>query len=125
MSEKLWKVAVVGCGSFAHGQYLPNITKEANAICVAAVDIIEERAIEACEKYNIPHHYISVHELIKKCDFDIVIDAASIQAHHEINMAVLGAGKHLITQKPAAPNVEMLTEQIELAKEKNVKFVCI
>lgn len=125
MSGKVWKVAVVGCGFFAHAQYLPNITKEANAECVAAVDIIEERAVAACEKYNIPNHYKSVYELIEKCDFDIVIDAASIQAHHEINMAVLSAKKHLITQKPAAPTVEMLTEQIELAKKNNVKFSCV
>lgn len=124
MSAK-WKVAVIGCGSFANGQYLPNITKEADAECVAAVDIVEERAIAACKKYNIPNHYSSVYELIEKCDFDIAIDAASIQAHHEINMAVLGAGKHLISQKPAAPTVEALTEQIELAKEKGVKFVCV
>lgn len=63
-------------------------------------------------------------ELLEKCDFDIAIDAASIQAHHEINMAVLNAGKHLISQKPAAPNIDMLTEQIELAKKKGVKFAC-
>lgn len=125
MSGKKYKVAVIGCGSFAHAQYLPNIAVEANAECVAAVDIVEERAVEACEKYNIPNHYKSVYELIEKCDFDIAIDATSIQAHHEVNMAVLGAGKHLISQKPAAPNVEMLTEQIELAKSKNVKFVCV
>lgn len=124
MSAK-WKVAVIGCGSFANGQYLPNITKEADAECVAAVDIIEERAVAACKKYNIPNHYKSVYELIEKCDFDIAIDAASIQAHHEINMAVLGAGKHLISQKPAAPTVEKLTEQIELAKKMQVKFVCV
>lgn len=123
MSKK-WKVAVVGCGSFANSQYLPNITKEANAECVAAVDIIEERAIAACKKFGIPNHYASVYELIEKCDFDIAIDAASIQAHHEINMAVLGAGKHLVSQKPAAPTVEMMTEQIELAKAKGVKFAC-
>ena len=121
--KKQWKVAVIGCGLFANSQYLPNITKEANAVCVAAVDIIEERAIAACEKYGIKEHYKSVYELIENCDFDIVIDAASIQAHHEINMAVLGAGKHLISQKPAAPSVEELTEQIELAKKNNVKFV--
>ena len=122
---KKWRVAVIGCGMFANGQYFPNIVKEADAECVAAVDIVEERAIEACEKYNIPNHYNSVYELIEKCDFDIAIDAASIQAHHEINMAVLGAGKHLISQKPAAPTVEALTEQIELAKAKNVKFACV
>lgn len=126
MSEKkIWKVAVVGCGMFANSQYLPNITKEANAVCVAACDIVPERAQKACEKYGIPAWYASVDELIEKCDFDIAIDAASIQAHHEINMKLLGAGKHLISQKPAAPTVEQLTEQIDLAKKMGVKYACV
>ena len=125
MEKKTWKVAVVGCGSFANGQYLPNISKEANAVCIAAVDIVEERAIAACEKYGIPHHYASVHELLEKCpEVEIIIDAASIQAHHEINMAALTHGKHLISQKPAAPTVEMMTLQIETAKKIGVQFVC-
>lgn len=121
---KIWKVAVIGCGMFANNQYLPYIRKEANAEIVAAVDTVEERAIKACEKFNIRNHYKSVEELIDNCDFDIAIDAASIQAHHEINMAILKAGKHLISQKPAAPTVELLTEQIELAKKNKVKFSC-
>ncbi len=121
---KKWKVAVVGCGSFANGQYLPNATRETHCELVAAVDIVFERAEAACRKFGIPNAYHDVYELIEKCDFDIAIDAASIQAHHEINMAVLGAGKHLISQKPAAPTVEQLTEQIRLAAEKGVKFAC-
>ena len=125
MEKKIWKVAVIGSGSFANWQYFPNVRKEANAELVAAVDIVPERAVKACEDYDIPNWYSSVDELIEKCDFDIAIDAASIQAHHEINMKVLSAGKHLISQKPAAPNVEMLTEQIELAKKNNLKFVCV
>ena len=124
MSKKQWKVAVIGCGSFANGQYLPNIEKETNAVCVAAVDIVPERAQQACEKYGIPNWYSSVYELIEKGDFDIAIDAASIQAHHEINMAVIRAGKHLISQKPAAPTVEEMTMQIEAAKAAGVKFAC-
>jgi predicted dehydrogenase len=125
MEKKIWKVAVVGCGSFANGQYLPNISKEANAECIAAVDIVIERAIAACEKYNIPHYYETVHELLEKCpEVEIIIDAASIQAHHEINMAALTHGKHLISQKPAAPTVEMMTLQIETAKKMGVQFVC-
>lgn len=122
---KKWKVAVIGSGSFANWQYFPNIAKDANAECVAAVDIIPERAKKACEDYGIPNWYENVHDLIEKCDFDIAIDAASIQAHHEINMAILKAGKHLISQKPAAPDVESLTEQIELAKKMGVKFSCV
>ena len=121
---KKWKVAVIGCGSFANGQYLPNIPKEANAECVAVADIIYERAERAASRFNVPHAYHNVYELIENCDFDIAIDAASIQAHYEINMAVLNAGKHLISQKPAAPSVEKMTEEIELAKTKGVKFAC-
>ena len=124
-TNKTWKVAVIGCGMFANAQYLPNIKKEANAECVAVCDIVPERAQAACKKYGIGEWYSNVYELIEKCDFDIAIDVASIQAHHEINMAILNAGKHLISQKPAAPTVELLTEQIELAKAKSVKFVCV
>ncbi len=122
--KKLWKVAVVGCGLFANAQYLPNITKEANAELVATVDIVPERAEAAMKKYGAKAFYKSVYELIESCDFDIAIDATSIQAHHEVNMAILGAGKHLISQKPAAPSVEMMTEQIELAKKMGVGYVC-
>jgi len=122
---KKWKVAVIGCGAFAHWTYLPNISKEANAELVATVDIIPERAEQAAKDFGAKEWYKSVYELVEKCDFDIAIDSASIQAHHEINMAVLGAGKHLISQKPAAPTVEMLTEQMELAKAKGVGFVCV
>ncbi|MDO4293116.1 MAG: Gfo/Idh/MocA family oxidoreductase [Eubacteriales bacterium] len=125
MKKEKWRVAVIGCGSFANWQYFPNIEKEAEAVCVAAVDIVEERAREACEKYGIPNHYSSVYDLLKNCDFDIAIDAASIQAHHEINMAILEAGKHLISQKPAAPDVESMSRQIEAAKKSGVQFSCV
>ncbi len=122
--KKTWKVAVIGCGTFANKQYFPYISKEANAVCVAAVDIVRERAEKACRDFGIPFAYGSVQELLENCDFDIALDAASIQAHHEINMAVLAAGKHLITQKPAAPTVEEMTQQMELAREKGVRMVC-
>ena len=47
------------------------IAKEANAECVAAVDIIPERAKKACEDYGIPNWYENVYELIKLLDVEI------------------------------------------------------
>ena len=38
---------------------------------------------------------------------------------------VLNAGKHLISQKPAATTVDNLTLQIETARRNNVRFACV
>jgi UDP-N-acetyl-2-amino-2-deoxyglucuronate dehydrogenase len=123
--NRKWRVAVVGCGNFAEWQYFDNIPKVADAECVAAVDIIPERARAAAAKHGIPNWYASVDELLAKCDFDIAIDAASIPAHHELNMALLTAGKHLISQKPAALNVADMNRQIAAAAAAGVKFACV
>lgn len=122
--NKKWKVAVVGAGNFS-GAYFDNIEQCADAKCVAVCDQDRQRREAAQRRYNLPEAYASVSELLEKCDFDIAIDAASIPAHHEINMALLDAGKHLITQKPAAVTVEEVTEQIELARRCGVKFACV
>jgi UDP-N-acetyl-2-amino-2-deoxyglucuronate dehydrogenase len=119
---KKWKVAVIGCGDFAKGQYFPNIAKVANAECVAACDIVSERARSTAERFQIPNWYTSIHELLEKCEFDILIDAASIPAHHEINMAALTAGRHVVTQKPAGLSVAEIDMQIEAAKAAGVKL---
>ncbi len=119
-----WKVAVVGCGSFANSQYLPNISKTANAVLSCVCDIKPEVARQAAQKYGVPA-YNSVEELVQSGDFDIAIDAATIQAHDHINKTILKAGKHLISQKPPALTVKDITEQIEIAKKNNVKFACV
>ena len=74
MQKKKWKVAVVGCGGFAQGQYLPNISKEANAETVAVVDVSPEFTKSVAEKYGVPNWYTSVEDLIANCDFDIAIE---------------------------------------------------
>jgi len=123
--KKILKVAVAGCGGFARGMYFPNISKTPGVKCVAVCDIVPERAQKAAEHFNIPAWYPDVQSLIKDCDFDIAIDAASIPAHHELNMALLQAGKHVISQKPAALTVEKMDEQIEAAKKAGVVFSCV
>lgn len=70
--KKTWKVAVIGCGNFAQNQYLPHIELEADAKCVAVVDIVPERAKSYAERFNVPNWYSSVDELLEKCDFDAV-----------------------------------------------------
>lgn len=122
MSAKKWKVAIVGCGSFAGGQYLPDIGKVKGAELVATCDILPERAEEYARRAGLSQWYSSVDELLAKCDFDILMDAASIPAHHEINMKALAAGKHVFSQKPAGGSVEEVSQQMALAQKMGVKM---
>ena len=122
MKKTLWKVAIIGCGSFTGGQYLPDIGKVCNAQLVATCDILPERAREYAQRAGIDQWYSSIDDLLEKCDFDILMNATSIPAHHEINMKALRAGKHVFTQKPAAATVEEVTQQMELAQQMGLKI---
>lgn len=119
---KTWKVALIGCGSIAEGIYIPQMKHIPRTELVAVCDILPERAKDYAQRFNVPAWYGSIDELLEKCDFDILMDTASIPAHHEINMKALKAGKHLYSQKPVGLTVEQVTEQIEAAKEAGVTF---
>ena len=119
---KIWKVAVVGCGTIAEYAYLPQMKRISNARIVAVCDSVKERAEAFSKKFNIPEWYTDTKEMIEKCNFDIMMDLAGIQYHHKINMLALNAGKHLYSQKPFASSVEEATEQINTAKKNNIKF---
>lgn len=120
MSTKQYKVAIIGCGAFAGEQYLPDISKVNGVKLVAVCDIIPERAQKYAALAGLSQWYTSIDDLLQNCDFDILIDAASIPAHHEINMKAILAGKHVFSQKPAGLSVEQVTEQIEAAKQMGV-----
>lgn len=123
MEKKTWKVVIVGCGKFATGVYLPNISKEANATCVAVVDPSSQACKNAIDNYGVTYSFATVDELLASgIEFDIAIDGAAIQAHYDINKKLLQAGKNVITQKPAAPNLEKMQELMSIAKEKGVLF---
>jgi predicted dehydrogenase len=60
--------------------------------------------------------------MLEKADFEIMMDLASIQAHYELNIKALKAGKHLYSQKPMALTIDEATDLIETAKASNLKI---
>jgi len=116
--DRKWRIAVVGCGLIANSNYLPEVKMMPNAEIVAVCDIIPERARQSAERFGIPRWYKHIDELLKDCDFEILLDLTSIDAHFEINLKALQAGKHLYSQKPIATNVKEAKILIEEAKKK-------
>ncbi len=119
---KKWKVALVGAGTIAKDHYMPQIQAMENAELVAVADTVPEAVAYAQKAFDIPKGYTDLDRLLDEVDFDILADIAAIQAHYEINLKALQAGKHIYTQKPMALTVEQATELIETAKANKVKI---
>lgn len=116
------KIGVIGCGNIS-GIYFENLTKTfVNTEVFACADIIEERAKQAAEKYNIPH-ILSTEQLLECEDIQIVLNLTVPKNHFEVCKQSLLAGKHVYVEKPLSLTLEQGNELINLAKTKNL-MIC-
>ena len=119
---KTWKIAIVGCGAIAEGVYMAEMPRNEHAEVVACCDLKPDRVEVFQRKFGIPRGYTHIDQLLADGDFDIVLDTASIPNHYELNMQILGAGKHLYSQKPMGLTVQEADDMIAAAKAAGVKF---
>ena len=118
--EKLG-IGIIGCGNISE-IYFSNIPRFDNISLVAAADIDLARAEAKAEKYGIKA--MTVDDLIEDPEIDIVLNLTIPQAHYEIDMKALRAGKHVYSEKPLAATVEQGREIIETAKAKGLCVGC-
>jgi predicted dehydrogenase len=79
-----------------------------------------EHAVEVAREFDIPHVADDWRGVIERDDVDLVSIVTPVVTHHEITLAALTAGKHVLCEKPMAMNAEEAREMMELAREKNV-----
>jgi predicted dehydrogenase len=99
--HKKIKVAVVGCGNW--GKNLIRVFHQTGALA-AICDIVETKAQEFSQKYNVP--YYNFNQILQTTDIDAVVIATPSTTHFELGMACLKANKHLFIEKPLALRVE-------------------
>ena len=104
---------MVGCGGWTQGWHLPNIANRNDAELIALVDPADHPGDGGClsgkvepmsalvEKYGVPR-YSSLEALLreKRAELDGVLVAAPHGLHASLGLAVLGAGLHLLLEKP-------------------------
>ena len=111
--EKL-RVAMVGAGGRG-GSHISAITGAPNIEFVAICDMIEEAASPVVEEFGVPW-VSSIDELIDRHDFDGCGICVQTPYHYETAMQLIGAGKHLVTEKPIAGSIAQageMTEEVE------------
>ncbi len=114
-------LALVGAGEAAQNFHLPALSNidavEINAICDKNFSLA--RAV--AERYGIPHVFRDIHELLAHNSIDAVDICTSTDAHAEVALASVEAGKHVFIEKPIARNLAETISIAEAADKQAIK----
>lgn len=111
------RIAVIGCGGIANGAHLPAYAENKDCKIAAVVDIVEERARAAREKYGAEVCFTDYKELLKWNLFDAVSICTPNVLHDAMAIDCLKAGKDVLCEKPAAMRSELVAEMQKNAHE--------
>ena len=92
------KIGIIGCGSIS-AAYLSQCPRFEILRIAACADIMPERAKARAEEYGVPRA-CSVQELLDDPEIEIVVNLTIPQAHCEVAMAAVQAGKCVWGEKP-------------------------
>ena len=118
MMEKKVRIGIIGIGSFSRAHIMA-VTDAYNAELVGLADHDETRLHqhdEKCRIADIPH-YTDYNEMLARDDVDAIIVATNDQAHCEVTVAALKAGKPVLCEKPMALNTAECKIMIDTSKE--------
>jgi len=110
------KVAVIGCGTIANAAHIPSYMNNKDAEIKYFCDIILERAEEAVKKYGCGTAIEKYEDVLSDPEVTAISVCTPNNAHAEISIAAMRAGKHVLCEKPAA---RTYAEALEMKKVQN------
>jgi predicted dehydrogenase len=122
MTHKTAKIGIIGCGNISD-IYMQAGSKFKILDIVACADLIPERAQAKAAAYNIPKA-CSPEELLANPDIEIVVNLTIPQAHAEVALAAVEAGKSVYNEKPLTIKMEDGALLLQSAKVRNVRVGC-
>lgn len=120
-SERV-RMALVGCGAI-HELHLYGLTlSQAPIDIVAVVDLDRERAERTGARVG-ARAFTSLSAALDEVAMDAVDVLVPHGAHEEVAVDVLGAGKHLLLEKPLAPSLDACDRILRMADDAGVVFM--
>ncbi len=112
-------IGLIGCGNIAE-TYFRSQDYFNNIKFIACADKFPEAAIKCAEQYKIKS--LSVDEILKDKDIDIILNLTIPQAHFEVSKLALESGKHVYSEKPMSIKYDDAKYLLELASKNNLYF---
>ena len=115
------RVGVIGCGSVSHS-YLPVLKECPYVELVSLCDMRPERARNQAARFNVPHHYPHIDQMLAGEPFEFLINLTDMQEHERLNRQALQAGRHVWSEKPIANSLSAGQELLRMAREKGLRL---
>ena len=109
------RFAVIGCGTAANHIHLPAL-RSAGAEITAFASRSPTSAGATCEAWGAGVVEPRWEDAVARDDVDAVVIATPNAQHHAVAMAALGAGKHVLVDKPMACTVAEADDMIAAAE---------
>ena len=118
---KTLKVGIIGTGGIS-GTHIPGWSASEHAELVAGSDIDEAGLKRWGEKHGIKKLSTKPEDLFRDPDIDIIDICTPNNYHAPLAIAALGAGKHVICEKPLAPAPAAIRDMIA-ARDRSGKLL--
>jgi len=120
--EDAVKIGVIGAGLQGE-KHIECFQYFHNSQVVAIADVDGEKAAKRARQHGVPLHYDDYNKMLADADLDAVVVAIPDHLHFEPAMAVIGAKKHLLIEKPLAMSVAEAEKIVAAAKNAGVKMM--
>lgn len=92
-------LGIVGCGNIS-GRYIGHAAMFPEVRVVACADMVDAVAGQCAAEFGFRHE--SVESLLTADDVSMVINLTVPEAHYDVSLSALSAGKHVYSEKPLA-----------------------
>lgn len=123
-------LAIVGGGMIARAHaaallqvpfYFPDVLRwRPRLVCEATAELAEA----ARQRLGFDECAVGWHDAISRSDIDAVLVATPPDLHHDVAIAALEAGKHVLCEKPLARSAAEAKDMARTASEANVVALC-
>ncbi|HLN41058.1 MAG TPA: Gfo/Idh/MocA family oxidoreductase [Acidimicrobiales bacterium] len=121
-TERHLRLAFVGCGAIARWHLAAVRAAARRTEVTVAVDVDRERAV-AISKETGAEPFGSVDEALSVGTFDAALIMVPHRRHEELALAMLGAGKHVLLEKPMAPSLDACDRIVAAAQRSGSVFL--
>lgn len=113
------RAGIIGTGFIGpvHLEALRRLGVQVTSLCD-----LPDRVRAAAERFGIPQAFDDYRDLIRSPEVDVVHITAPNRFHHEMALAALRAGKHVVCEKPLALNSRQTAEIVRLARRARTVF---